>query len=119
MILRAGDVDAAVARTVLLQSFPGSLEQEPRRAAWTLDFVDQRIRGSSTVVRLGVRVTAVVLGLVVRVVHRADVRNGAPEAVAAPLQRWMDLPLPVLAEYVRLVRSLTLVGWFDAPGAVR
>jgi hypothetical protein len=118
MIARAHDVDAAVARAVLLRSFPESVRAEPRRTAWTLEFVAHRIEGTSTVMRFGVRATALAVGLLLRLRHRSDLRRDEPGTVQT-LQRWMDLPLPVLAEYVRLVRSLTLVGWFDAPEAVR
>ena len=118
MIVRARDVDAAIARTILSASFPQAVAEQPLRLAWTLDFVGARVRGTSTVVRLGVRMSAFVLGSIVRAAG-VDVRTGEPDDIARALHRWLDLPLPVLAEYTRLVRSLTLVAWFDAPESVR
>ncbi len=96
MIVRARDVDAAIARTILSASFPEAVAEQPLRLAWTLDFVDARVRGTSTVVRLGVCISAFVLGSIVRAAG-VDVRTGEPDDVARALHRWLDLPLPVLA----------------------
>lgn len=117
MIVRGGDVDAAIARTILSESFPRAAAEQPLRLAWTLDFVDARIRGTSTVVRLGVRASAFAVGALVRL-RGVDLRTAEPAEAARALRPWLDLPLPVLAEYTRLVRSLTLVAWYDAPASV-
>jgi hypothetical protein len=119
MITRPRDVDAALARTVLVLSFPEQAVAEPRRVEWTVNFVDRRIRGTSMIMRMGVRTAACTLGLALRLLDGVRLRADGSEAAAEPIRRWMDRPLPVLAEYTRLVRSLTLVGWFDAPDSVR
>lgn len=117
MIVRPCDVHAAIARTILCESFSGTEAKQTPRVAWTLDFVDARIRGTSTIVRLGVRVSAFMVGVLVRL-RGVDLRTAESADAARALRPWLDLPLPMLAEYVRLVRSLTLVAWYDAPASV-
>jgi hypothetical protein len=115
VIVHPREVDAAIARTILLRSFPAEASASPRRVEATLDFVEDRVGDCSTIMRLGVRVIAVALGAVVRLVDGVSIGTDPPEVVRNALSRWMERPLPALAEYVRLVRSLTLVGWFDSP----
>jgi hypothetical protein len=101
MIFRPSDVDCALARTILVRSFRDQVVQQPERLAWTLNFVEERVRSSATIMCIGARMTACAL------------------SIGVPMRWWMDSKLPVLAEYTRLIRSLSLVGWFDAPTSVR
>jgi hypothetical protein len=68
----------------------------PDRRAATVAFAGRRIDGLPSPMRLAVGIVAVVVGVVGRVAGTARV-----------VGLLADRPLPVLGEYVRLVRSLT------------
>jgi hypothetical protein len=83
---------AAFSGEVLAADLP-NLPIERRAAA--VEFIGARVEGLPSPMRLGVATAAVAMGAVARLV-------GTRRVVAA-LRRW---PIPVLGEYLRLVRSL-------------
>ncbi len=85
------------------------------RADAVVDFVDERIAGCPTPLRLGVRALATGLNVLSALGSRGRVDVSSPAATDV-LRRLIALPLPGVADYARLVRSLTLVGWYDLDG---
>jgi hypothetical protein len=106
-------------RAVLYGSFPSEVTEQPARVDFVLGFVAERISGGAAVMRLGVRLSALCLTVAVRLFDGVRLETDEPTALAVVLGRWADRPWPLLAEYSRLIRSLTLVAWFDAPDVVR
>jgi hypothetical protein len=109
-------IDRGVARAVLLGAVPASAH-EPERSDAVARFTAARILGCPAPMRAGVRLVGLTLASVAFATRRVRV-DAAPAAdVERALRPWLRLPLPGVAEYARLVRSLVVVGWFDGVGA--
>jgi hypothetical protein len=78
-------------------------------------FVEDRLRRAPAVIGAGSRAAAVAFAVVLVITTRMPPDRAAPDCVAAIANRIERAGLPGLSEYVRMVRSLALVGWYDAP----
>jgi hypothetical protein len=87
-----GGFVAAFSGEVLAADLPNL---PPERRAAAVDFIGARVGGLPTPMRFGVGAVALATGVAGRVV--------GTRRVVAVLRRW---PIPVLADYLRLVRSL-------------
>jgi hypothetical protein len=109
-------VDRGVARAVLLGAIPSSAD-EPERSEAVARFVGARILGCPAPMRAGVRLVGATLAAIAWTTRRVRVDAAPAPDVERALRPWLRLPVPGVAEYSRLVRSLVVVAWFDGEGA--
>jgi len=74
----------------------------------TCEWVVQRVRGAGQVTRLGLTAAAVLIGAAVRLRRGRPYAALADDTRRATARRLASSRLPVVGEYVRAVRSLTV-----------
>lgn len=104
-------VDSLVARTVLAIDL-GVGPDDPRTET-VLDFVDERVQGAATSVRVTARLAAGLLSPVVLVTTGRHDDRAALTRLGTVLRTIERLSVPGVGDYVRMIRALSLVAWFD------
>lgn len=108
-------VDAVVVRAVLAVDLDVAPD-DPRVDA-VIRFVDERVHGAATPVRAGARLASALLVPVVLATTGLRSDRSAVRRLGAVLGGIERMSLPGIGDYVRMIRALTLVAWFDTAGS--
>lgn len=107
---RGLSVPALVATALLAHDLPDSTDQERALAA---HYVDASIAAMPDVTRFGVRLASAAVYVALSAMGRAPFRRVDPRRQAELAAKLAAVPLPVLGEFSRLTRGLSLVGVYE------
>ena len=104
-------IHRSVAHGLILESIHDA-SSDPGRVDRTVTFVDERIGGANLPLKICVQLVAFVLLLAEAMRTLTLSPLSTIDRARRAVRFWQAIPIPGIADYIRLVRSLVLVAWY-------